>query len=291
MAGNQAILPEINARINKGFRIEEDGNWTCYRRNYISLTCSFTLRPWMGREPLFINFPDQPTRHISGFAMSISAMVDGQGGQSGETRELIQHTTKRDKQSETKPKKVRLQPSGQSSLTGFSAGPPPGNNNYTFGLAPQTTGLAMEYNTYATPQQSLPMAQVPTQHTFERIQFQKATANNGKRRAQQQHYRLVVELHAELGNDWIRIARQLSDPVVVRGRSPIHYKTGGGKGNSGGRGRGIGNNLNLNPDEAGGVTDGGGGGGASIFAAPPGMTSNAQLGSFIGYDNVLYTQI
>jgi meiosis-specific transcription factor NDT80 len=67
---------------------------------------------------------------------------------------------------------------------------------------------------------------------FERIQFQKATANNGKRRAQQQYYNLVVELYAEIASSvpgemqWIQIARRQSHPMVVRGRSPGHYKDG-----------------------------------------------------------------
>ncbi|KAL9623614.1 MAG: hypothetical protein Q9160_002070 [Pyrenula sp. 1 TL-2023] len=66
-------------------------------------------------------------------------------------------------------------------------------------------------------------------HTFERIQFLKATANNGKRRAQQQYYHIVVELYAEFGapgakQDSILLATTESSPLVVRGRSPGHYR-------------------------------------------------------------------
>ena len=123
--------------------------------------------------------------------------------------------------------------------------------------------------------------QVQTQHTFERIQFQKATANNGKRRAQQQHYRLVVELHAELSSgESVKIARQLSDPVVVRGRSPIHYK-------SSGRNR-LDHSLNRAvPDDGSGVSGEAGG----LFAS--GVTTQSQLAAlnFMGYDNMLYTSL
>ena len=67
---------------------------------------------------------------------------------------------------------------------------------------------------------------------FERLQFQKATANNGKRRAVQQYFRIIVELFAEVEdsphahgeNQVVKIARCSSDPLIVRGRSPGHYQ-------------------------------------------------------------------
>ncbi|KAF9341583.1 meiosis-specific transcription factor ndt80 [Linnemannia elongata] len=60
--------------------------------------------------------------------------------------------------------------------------------------------------------------------TFERVQFKTATANNGKRRATQQFYILMVDLfaHTQDGNI-IRVAASQSDALVVRGRSPGHY--------------------------------------------------------------------
>ncbi|KAF4631775.1 hypothetical protein G7Y89_g6357 [Cudoniella acicularis] len=62
---------------------------------------------------------------------------------------------------------------------------------------------------------------------FERIQFKNATANNGKRRACQQYYFILVEVWANVGSnseDWVRITLCKSVPVVVRGRSPGHYQ-------------------------------------------------------------------
>ena len=70
----------------------------------------------------------------------------------------------------------------------------------------------------------------PSSHTFERIQFQKATANNGKRRAQQQFYHLKVELLADVSSptsstpSWEIITIRVSEGIIVRGRSPSHYK-------------------------------------------------------------------
>ncbi|KFY99200.1 hypothetical protein V500_01441 [Pseudogymnoascus sp. VKM F-4518 (FW-2643)] len=61
---------------------------------------------------------------------------------------------------------------------------------------------------------------------FERIQFKSATANNGKRRAFQQFFCIVIEAWANIDDDlepWVRIAKRTSAPLVVRGRSPGHY--------------------------------------------------------------------
>ncbi|KAJ2828432.1 hypothetical protein GGI24_002389 [Coemansia furcata] len=59
---------------------------------------------------------------------------------------------------------------------------------------------------------------------FERLQFKTATANNGKRRAAQQYYTLVVDLLADCDDgERCLIASTTSSPIVVRGRSPGHY--------------------------------------------------------------------
>lgn len=233
----QTIKPEVHAKIGRGF-FPSDNKWTCYRRNYFAVTCSFSLHPWPSNVPLYIRHADGTLEPIRGFAMSISAIVNGQYG---ETRELVQHTPKRDKQSERPPPRVVLQPSPPQSLTSSSAG----NGTHGFPLGSQS----LDYNSSfaGTPQP-------PQSHMFERIQFQKATANNGKRRAQQQFYNLVVELQAEVAgpvggeSQWVLIARRHSDSMVVRGRSPGHYKDGrrdstASMGPEGGSGDGSGSTL------------------------------------------------
>ncbi|KAK5310742.1 hypothetical protein LTR93_011951 [Exophiala xenobiotica] len=87
---------------------------------------------------------------------------------------------------------------------------------------------------------------IPTTYTFERVQFQKATANNGKRPGKQQYSLLVVVLSAILARtpgteDWVAIATKESEPMVVRGRSPGKYKDNvGGQSTSMGSDRGSG---------------------------------------------------
>jgi meiosis-specific transcription factor NDT80 len=234
---SQKVTPSIEAKIHKGF-FQADDKWTCYRRNYFSVTCSFGLQPFMPNATYFLQTTQgQHMEPISSFAMSISAVVNAS---ENETRELVQHTPKRDKKSERKPEKVVLRPQQPYYLGSNIAAP--GQHTPIYGMAQQ-----IDYP-YSLPPQP------PTQHTFERIQFQKATANNGKRRAQQQYYNLVVELHAKVnrqdGPQWVKVAKKISDPMVVRGRSPGHYKDGrrdsstsmggdSGRGNPGDTNRGI----------------------------------------------------
>ncbi|KAJ5281693.1 p53-like transcription factor DNA-binding [Penicillium angulare] len=218
--GNQTIVkPEIHAKIGRGF-FASDGKWTCYRRNYFAVTCSFTLAPWPATVPLYVRHENGHLAPIRGFQMSISAIVNEQYG---DTRELVQHTPKRDKQSERKPGPVALQPSPPPSLAAGTTG---NGTHSTFSLNSQSLDYHSSFSGAPQP------CQPPTSTMFERIQFQKATANNGKRRAQQQYYNLVVELHAEVSDpvtgefEPIIIARRHSHRMVVRGRSPGHYKDG-----------------------------------------------------------------
>ena len=59
-----------------------------------------------------------------------------------------------------------------------------------------------------------------TEHAFERVQFKRATANNGKRRTPQQYYHLLVELHFDVGTQdnpqWIKVAQRKSAKVVAK---------------------------------------------------------------------------
>jgi hypothetical protein len=74
---------------------------------------------------------------------------------------------------------------------------------------------------------NLHLASVGSNHnivTFERMQFKTATANNGKRRAAQQYYEIVLDLYANTSQGkQIKVASCVSSPLVVRGRSPGHY--------------------------------------------------------------------
>ena len=259
------IQPEINARIDKGFFLA-DHDWTCYRRNYFSVACSFTLNPPVGSSQLYLHRSNAPpmTEAIHGFAMTISAVVDGPGGKAVE---LVQHTPKRDKGPQGKPEKVKLNPHTAGSLGVFPGSAAAGGSLTSAGPG-------------GHDQCYLPPGEQQTVATFERIQFKSATANNGKRRAAQQYYHLIVELFADVGQ-YIKVASRMSVPMVVRGRSPGHYQddrrgssssagpggAGGGDGGPGGGGgpsgpsggpRNIGDTMSL-MNGPGAMLGGGGG--------------------------------
>ncbi|CAK7225499.1 hypothetical protein SCUCBS95973_005886 [Sporothrix curviconia] len=68
--------------------------------------------------------------------------------------------------------------------------------------------------------------------SWKRLQFKHATANNGRRKGQQQHYVVQINLLGRIQTDgegdkgdseWAKIAEIQSGPVIVRGRSPRNF--------------------------------------------------------------------
>ncbi|KAF5520722.1 Transcription factor vib-1 [Colletotrichum aenigma] len=243
---------DIHGNIDKGF-FQSDGDWTCYRRNYFSCICSFSLTPHYPGQPLqfTLSGSTQPY-NVIGFAMSISAVV---AENDSHVIELVQHTPKRDKGPIAKPEKVRLHPKYP-------------HQAHPLGLYPHDTSLGgpsrigggfADGGSFPGAQQGGDSFQ--TEHTFERIQFKQATANNGKRRAAQQYYHLLIELWADVGqgpDNLVRVAYRKSAKMIVRGRSPGHYQaerrasTSSGPGGSGGSISGYPNNTILGSEYSGG---------------------------------------
>ncbi|KAE9363132.1 NDT80/PhoG like DNA-binding family protein-like protein [Stipitochalara longipes BDJ] len=230
----QLIKPEIFGKIDKGFFLA-DNDWTCYRRNYFSLNCSYTLQPTIPNGAMYLVGQHGGTgAQVHNFAMSIAAVVDGRDGK---PIELVQHTPKRDKGPQDRPARITLAPR------------PPASH----GLYGGDSGLGGSRGSIYDAQGFNQNPNSPQiEATFERIQFKNATANNGKRRAAQQYYHLLVELFADVGpqhaDRWVKIASRMSAPMVVRGRSPGHYQ-----------GERRGSNTSTGPGGSGGA---GGGGGA-----------------------------
>ena len=143
--------------------------------------------------------------------MSISAIVAENQSQA---IELVQHTPKRDKGPTHQPEKVHMFPKVST------------HHHHSLNLYPDNGMRGSYAEAYgAAAQSSSPV----TEHSFERIQFKQATQNNGKRRAAQQYYHLVIELYADVGTRakerFIKVAFRKSAQMIVRGRSPGHYST------------------------------------------------------------------
>jgi meiosis-specific transcription factor NDT80 len=240
----QSTTPEIQASIPKGF-FEVEGKWTCYRRNYFPVSCSFSTKQQDPESHYYLQRDGQQPAHIIQFAVSISAKTAVMNNQDSQSRGLVQHTPKRDKATESTPGKVIIQPTSQISSSTL----PQNIHAYS---SPQhvSPNMILNYEPFSGGQQQSP----PTQYTFERIQFQKATANNGKRRAQQQFFHVVVELWADVGrmgkSEWVEIATRQSAQMVVRGRSPGHYKDNGRRDST----------TSMDPDRGTGASGDGGGG-------------------------------
>ena len=200
-SSRQQFMPDIQAKIHKGF-FQVDQKWTCYRRNYFSVSCSFSLGPIQGNTPLYLQHSSNQLEAIQTFSVTISAMVNG----GEEIRNLVQHTPKRSKEMEEPPKKIMILPVQHSHL-GLNSNSTSALMPFSFSGMPQSNGIKQEYDASYGP--GNPGSQNQTSHTFERIQFQRATANNGKRRAQQQYYHLVVELYAD-------VSRPVGPPESIR---------------------------------------------------------------------------
>lgn len=279
---NVSVTPEVVAKVEKGFFLSTaDQKWTCYRRNYFSVQCHFELHPQCNNGHLYIKRNGR-TERIQATGMRLSAAVDGPNGKG---IELIQHTPKRDNGPKTKIDIVKVSPTPLNQMgrgdhtvsphgmyqvpmhtfhaTGAVQGPylplqsSPGDNNASpMGL--QSSHQLPAGLSYATGGH-LPLPGQTTTHSFERVQFKQATANNGKRRASQQYFHLIVELFGDVRQDgaaepsWVKIAQRTSEKIVVRGRSPSHYQNegqnggviGGGAG-GGGRGGNAGNGSVYN---------------------------------------------
>lgn len=269
--GPVPVKIDINGNIDKGF-FEAEGDWTCYRRNYFSCICSYSLTPWVASSPMQFVQDNGPTYSIHAFAMCISAVI----AESPNKIELVQHTPKRDKGPTEEPQKVRLQPKQQQQPS-------------QLGLYPHDNGMGPSSRMYGADPYAGGQhgSDYQTEYTFERIQFKQATANNGKRRAAQQYYHLVVELWGDVGGQgpdkYIKIAQRKSARMIVRGRSPGHYQserrgsTSSGPGGSAGNMGSYGGPM-LGDFTSGGTMLGGGGYGNNDYARtnPYGATRHHQ---------------
>ena len=226
ICNGRRVYPQMNSKIEKGF-FYSDNKWTCYRRNYISVQCSYTITPFIPNANLYLDKgAGKGYNQILAMGVSLSAAVDQLNGK---PVELIQHTPKRDKgpQSSVQIERLPPTPPTKPDLLHFSIYH--GNHNASMPCLP------LQYDN----DELIATGNYTTNYhkTFDRIQFKSATANNGKRRAAQQYYHIIVELWADIrqAHDpeavWVKIAQNVSAPMVVRGRSPSHYQSDGPHGN------------------------------------------------------------
>lgn len=172
--------------MDRGF-FRADQDWTCYRRNYFQVSATFEIHGIN----YIINGPEVPclirTENQEIHQVDFFSIgVSARVTGSDKRIELVQHTPKRDKGPQMIPEPRVVSAGGNLHLASVGS-----NHNIV---------------------------------TFERMQFKTATANNGKRRAAQQYYEIVVDLCANSSSGkQFKVASCTSAPLVVRGRSPGHY--------------------------------------------------------------------
>ena len=222
ICNGRRVYPEMNSRIEKGF-FYSDNKWTCYRRNYISIQCSYTFTPFIPNANLYLDKGrGRGYDQILAMGVSLSAAVDQINGK---PVELIQHTPKRDKGPQYSVQIEKLPPSPPTK--------PDSLNFPVFNSSHNTSMLRLPLQLNEDELLTAGSYATNYQKTFDRIQFKSATANNGKRRAAQQYYHIIVELWADVRKTneseatWVKIAQHVSAPMVVRGRSPSHYQSDG----------------------------------------------------------------
>ena len=143
------LFPEMQCAMTKGF-FRADHDWTCYRLNCFAVTCSFSLMPDAQSRQLVL--VPQGGRHVTARHEIVRSMVIGIGANveegSSEEIELLQHTPKHKEGPMHSPEPIVVYQNPQ-------------------------------YERLSIPDQHI----ITLTHIFERIQFKKATANDGKRRA------------------------------------------------------------------------------------------------------------
>ncbi|CEP08848.1 hypothetical protein [Parasitella parasitica] len=177
---------QLHAKMDRGF-FRADQDWTCYRRNYFQLSATFDVHG----TNYAMHGPEVPclirTENQEIHQVDFFSIgVSARVSGSDKKIELVQHTPKRDKGPQMIPEARAVSAGGNLHLASVGS-----NHNIV---------------------------------TFERMQFKTATANNGKRRAAQQYYEIVVDLFANSSTGkQFKVASCTSASLVVRGRSPGHY--------------------------------------------------------------------
>ncbi|GAA5809808.1 hypothetical protein MFLAVUS_003223 [Mucor flavus] len=187
MDQSNSFQVQLHAKMDRGF-FRADQDWTCYRRNYFQVSSTFDVHGMnyliQGPEVPCLLRKTDTQEFLQVDYFSIG--VCARVTNHDKKIELVQHTPKRDKGPQMIPEPRPVRAGGNLHLASVGS-----NHNIV---------------------------------TFERLQFKTATANNGKRRAAQQYYEIVVDLYANFPRgEPIRVATCTSAALVVRGRSPGHY--------------------------------------------------------------------
>ncbi|KAL8711910.1 MAG: hypothetical protein Q9225_007047, partial [Loekoesia sp. 1 TL-2023] len=191
-----SVCPQIDIALGGMFVQTDDNEWSCYRRNLFGVHCSFDFDRSC-RHPLCLTTDNDPhPRKIVRFHLSLFAVTD-----SGDPVKL---------------QKISL-PADGNQVHNQETPPSPAAGRPCSSEPHRST---LDSYAVADVARNLRVAE------FNRMQFQTATANNGRRKNAQQYHHLLVDLSAETFpniNSPLPIATRMSYPLIVRGRSPRNF--------------------------------------------------------------------
>lgn len=206
-----SIIPVVD----RGFFLE-DGQWTYYRRNYFSCTCSLAIDPLVDVSDLrLIEFNGEDDLKIRRLAIGVSALVNG----SPQKIDLVQRNDANNGVNAVTPPEIQF----------LNAMP----------KEPEESSMRRKmYHDYGEqphrkPLKGLSDESLPIEHTFERLQLGSAAKRDAL-----QSFELIFDAFADVSGQstkqrLVPIARARSVKIRVRDRSPTYFEAMASEGEEG----------------------------------------------------------
>lgn len=198
-----AVPANIYAKFTRAYLVDSSGvqhHHILYRRNYFAVAVNYTLRPPTEHvDPALYMYDDNSRCLVKTVSLRMRAVKDHEHG---EEVILSIFTSKRGPPIYPPPLlEQKMQPNMRDYADVYS----------------ESTGYGRD------------LLHRPIHYTFTRLQFRKATENNGARRRGQSYYRIVVEMYASVvwpsgQEEQVKVASTISGLLLVRGRCPNSFE-------------------------------------------------------------------
>lgn len=202
ICNGKTIGSNISVGKTENMKKDEQSNWFCYRRNYISVDSSFSLDVPYDQSQLYLESTGVP---IHGFGLSMS--VKDKVNDYDEPVKLMQYTSKRERGPKSD---VRIHYVNPEMNTFNNISSKPGVDRDP--SLPYSVNTTIRY----------------WRHRFQHIQFRKATNNRRVNGILQGSVSVSIDLYADVRSSkydnpvWVKVVSRLSESVAVKGKSPCY---------------------------------------------------------------------